>query len=69
MAKKVQKKLERLLRRLESETLTTNDRKALQVLLAGHIRLAEAVKNDDMKTAELLVGEIFDQAFPSSSHD
>lgn len=69
MAKKVRRKLERLLRRLDSQTLTANDRKALQVLLEGHVRLGEAVKNDDMKTAELLVGEIFDQAFPSSSHD
>jgi hypothetical protein len=66
MAKKVPKKLKRLLKRLESQTLTANDRKALQVLIEGHARLGEAVKNDDMKTAEILIGEIFDQAFTSS---
>jgi hypothetical protein len=66
MAKKVRKKTEGLLQRLELRTLTADDRKALEVLVAGHIRLGEAVKNRDMKTAELLIGKIFDQAFPSS---
>jgi len=65
MAKKVRKKLEGLLQRVESQTLTADDRKAMEVLIAGHVSLGEAVKNGDMKTAELLIGEIFDQAFPS----
>ena len=66
MAKKVQRKLKRLLKRLESRTLTEDDRKALEVLIAGHVRLCEVVRNGDMKTAELLIGEISDRAFPSS---
>lgn len=65
MAKKVRRKLERLLKRLESRTLTEDDRKVLEVLLRGHVRLGEAVRNGDMKTAELLIGDIFDRAFPS----
>jgi hypothetical protein len=66
MAKKVRRKLERLLKRLESRTLTEDDRKVLEVLLRGHVQLGEAVRNGHMKTAELLIGEIFDRAFPSS---
>jgi len=66
MAKKVQRKLKRLLKRLESRTLTEDDRKTLEVLIAGHVRLGKAVRNGDMKTAELLIGEISDRAFPSS---
>ena len=66
MAKKVQRKLKRLLKRLESRTLTEDDRKTLEVLIAGHVRLGEAVRNGDMKTAEHLIGEISDRAFPSS---
>ena len=66
MAKKVRRKLERLLKRLESRTLTEDDRKVLEVLLRGHVQLGKAVRNGDMKTAELLIGEISDRAFPSS---
>jgi hypothetical protein len=66
MAKKVVKKLERLLKRFESETLTADDREALRVLLEGHVRLGEAVRSGDMKNAVNLVGEIFERAFPSS---
>jgi hypothetical protein len=66
MAKKVWRKLERLLKRLESRTLTEDNRKVLEVLLRGHVQLGEAVKKGDMKTAALLIGEISDRAFPSS---
>jgi hypothetical protein len=66
MAKKVRRKLERLLKRRESRTLTEDDRKVLEVLLSGHVKLGEAVRNGDMKTAELLIGEISGRAFPSS---
>jgi hypothetical protein len=66
MAKKVQRKLKRLLERLESRTLTEDDRKVLEVLLRGHVELGEAVRSGDMKTAELLIGAIFDRAFPCS---
>jgi hypothetical protein len=66
MAKKVQRKLKRLLERLESRTLTEDDRRALEVLIAGHVQLGKAVRNGDLKTAELLIGEISDRAFPSS---
>jgi hypothetical protein len=66
MAKKVQRKLKRLLKRLESRTLTEDDQKVLEVLIRGHVTLGEAVRKGDMKTAELLIGEISDRAFPSS---
>jgi hypothetical protein len=36
------------------------------VLITGHVRLGAAVKNGDMKTAEVLLTEIFDRAFPSA---
>ena len=66
MAKKVHKKLEELLKRFESQTLTAGDREALKVLLDGHVCLGEAVRSGDMKNAVNLVGEIFERAFPSS---
>jgi hypothetical protein len=73
MARKLKRKLRRLLDRLESEKLTEDDRRVLKVLLRGHAELGEAVQSDDMEKAELLVGEIFNRAFPShrdpSAHD
>jgi hypothetical protein len=66
MAKKVQRKLKRLLKRLESRTLTEDDQRVLEVLIRGHATLGEVVRNGDMKTAEHLIGEIFDRAFPAS---
>ena len=66
MAKKLRRKLKRLLDRFESDTLTEDDKRVLKVLLKGHFVLGEAVRKGDMKTAELLIGEIFDRAFPSS---
>ncbi len=66
MAKNVQRKLKRLLKRLESRTLTDDDQKVLEVLIRGHATLGKVVQNGDMKTAELMIGEIFDRAFPSS---
>jgi hypothetical protein len=65
MARKLKRKLKRLLDRLESEKLTEDDRRALKVLLRGHVALGEAVQRDEIEKAELLLGEIFNRAFPS----
>jgi len=50
----------------ESRTLTEDDQKVLEVLIRGHATLGEVVRNGDMKTAEHLIGQIFDRAFPAS---
>ena len=65
MAKKLTGKLKRLMERLESGTMTAEDRRVLKVLLRGHLKLDMAVKSGDLEGAELLVGEIFEEAFPS----
>lgn len=63
--RRLKRKLKRLLDRLESETLTEADRSALKALLRGQALLGEAVRNGHMEEAEILLGEIFNQTFPS----